>query len=158
DLLPVGAAVGGLVQRTFGTAIDQGPDVAAALVGGGDQDVGVARVHDHVGDAGVLADVEDLLPELCAVGGLVEPAGAAGGPEGLLGGDVDDVGVARVDDDLADVLGGGQADVAPGLAAVVGAVDAVAVADAALAVVLAGADPDDLGVPRVEGDGADGVG
>src|SRR5262249_15913030 len=64
----------------------------------------------------------------------------------------------RVDDDLADVLGGGQADVAPGLAAVVGAVDAVAVADAALAVVLAGADPDDLGVPRVEGDGADGVG
>src|SRR5262249_62369334 len=58
----------------------------------------------------------------------------------------------------ADVLRVLQADVAPGLATVVGAVDAVAVGDAALAVVLAGADPDDERVLRVEGDGADGVG
>ena len=50
-----------------------------------------------------------------------------------------------------------QPDVLPGLAAVVALVDAVAVADAALAVVLAGADPDDVRVLRVEGDAADGV-
>src|SRR5207253_7121363 len=111
-----------------------------------------------VGDAGVFADVEDLLPELAAVGGLVEAAVATGRPERALRGDVDDIAVARIDDDLADVLGFGEADVLPRLAAVVGAVDAVAIADATLAVVLAAADPDGLGVFGVEGDGADGVG
>src|SRR5262249_53482527 len=104
-----------------------------------------------------VADRQHLLPGLAAVGGFVQPAVAAGVPERALGGDVDHVGVARVDDDAADVLRVLQADVAPGLAAVVGAVDAVAVGDAALAVVLRGADPDDVGVLRVEGDGADGV-
>src|SRR5262249_25533373 len=54
--------------------------------------------------------------------------------------------------------GPAKADVLPRLAAIVGAVDAIAVADAALAVVLAGADPDGFGVLGVEGDGADGVG
>src|SRR5262249_52237830 len=75
-----------------------------------------------------------------------------------LGGDVDGAGVARVEEDLADVLGLLQADLVPGLAAVDGFVDAVAVADRALAVVLAGAYPDDVGVLRVQGDVADRVG
>src|SRR5207302_1158493 len=75
-----------------------------------------------------------------------------------LGGDVDDAGVARVEEDLADVLGLFQADLLPALAAVKGLVDAVAVADRALAVVLAGADPDDARVLGVEGDIADRVG
>src|SRR5207253_1416601 len=52
----------------------------------------------------------------------------------------------------------GEADVLPRLAAVVGAVDTVAIADAALAVVLAGANPDGVGVLWVEGDRTDGVG
>src|SRR5262249_35931053 len=103
-------------------------------------------------------DGEPFLPGAGAVNGLVEAAVAAGRPQRALGGDVDDVGVARVDDDLGDVLGLLEADVLPALATVVGAVQPVAVADAALAVVLAGADPDDLGAFRVEGEGADGVG
>ena len=155
ELRPGGAAVGRFVDGALRAAVDQRPDVPAALVGGGEQHVGVARIEDDVGDAGVLADGQHLLPGLAAVGGLVQAAVAARPPERSLGGDVDDVGVARVDDDLADVLGLLQAHVLPDLAAVVGAVDAVAVADAALAVVLAGADPDDVRVLRDRGRRAD---
>ncbi len=91
DLLPGLAAVGRLVEARFGAAVDQGEDVAPALVGSGDQGVGVARVHDHVGDAGVLADRENGRPGLASVGRLVEATVAAGGPERALGGDVDGV-------------------------------------------------------------------
>src|SRR5207248_9178659 len=149
--------VGRFVDGTFGAAVDERPDVPAALVAGGEEHVRVARVHDHVGDAGVLADRESFLPGLAGVGGLVKAAVAARSPQRPLGGDVDRVGVPRVDDDLADVLGRLEAHVFPGLATVVGAVDAVAVADAALAVVLAGADPDHVRVLRVEDHGANGV-
>ena len=101
---------------------------------------------------------QHLLPGLAAVGGLVEAAVAAGAPQRSLGGDVDDVRVARIDDDLADVLGVLQADVLPADAAVARAVDAVAVADAALGVVLAGAHPHGERVVGVEGQAADRVG
>src|SRR5207244_9479469 len=110
---------------------------------------------DQVGHAGVVADRERLLPILTAVGALVEPAVAAGSPERPLGGHVDDVRVPRVDDDLADMLGLLEAHLLPAFAAVVRAVDAVAVADAALAVVLPGADPDNVRVFLVQDDDAD---
>ena len=112
----------------------------------------------HVADAGVLGDREHRRPGLAAVGRLVEAAVAAGRPERALRRDVDGVRVLRVDQDLADVLGALEADVLPALAAVLALVDAVAVADAALAVVLAGADPDDVRVLRVDRDAADRVG
>src|SRR5262249_5322908 len=155
EFVPGGAAVGRFVQGAFRPAVDERPDVPAALVGGRDQYVGVARVLHHVGDAGVLADLQHALPRLAAVGGLVPAAVAARPPQRPLGGDVDHVRVARVDEDLADVLGLLQADLLPRLAGVVGAVHAVAVADGALAVVLAGADPDGVRVLRVERDVAD---
>ena len=69
------------------------------------QHVRVARIEHDVGDAGVLADVQHLLPGLAAVGRLVEPAIAARSPQRPLGRDVHRVRVARVDQDLADVLG-----------------------------------------------------
>ena len=53
-------------------------------------------------------------------------------------------GVLRMDDDLADLERLLQAHVLPGLAAVGGLVDAVAVGDGVARVVLAGADPDDV--------------
>src|SRR6185436_18710065 len=118
------------------------PDAARALVRRGVEDVGVARVHHDLGDAGVLADEEHGVPRLAAVGGLVEPALAAGLPERALGGHVHHARIPRVDDDPADVLGALEAHVLPALAGVVGAVDAVPVRDAPLAVVFAGAHPD----------------
>src|SRR5262249_49534428 len=151
------AAVGRFVQGALGAAVDQRPDVAAALVGRGEEHVGGARGEHDVGDAGVVADRQHLVPGATAVGRLEQAPVAAGPPQRPLRRHVHGVGAARVDDDPADVLGGRQADVLPRLAAVVGAVDAVAVADAALAVVLAGADPDHVRVLRVEHDGADGV-
>ena len=62
--------------------------------------------------------------------------------------DVDDVRVARIDDDVLDVLGVLEAHPLPRLAGVGRLVDAVAEADAALIVVLAGAEPDDVRVLR----------
>src|ERR1700748_3253381 len=51
-----------------------------------------------------------------------------------------------------------QAHVLPALAAIVRTIDAVTVRDGALAVVLTGTDPDDVGVFGIDGDCADGVG
>ena len=157
DPLPGLAAVGRLVNTRPRAAVDEGEDVAPALVGGGDEGVGVAGVHDDVGHARVLVDREHGRPGLPAVCRLVEAAVAAGSPQRALGRHVDDVRVLRVNEDLADVLGGLEAHVLPALPAVLAPVDAVAVADAPLRVVLARAHPDHVGVPRVDRDAADRV-
>src|SRR6185312_10348256 len=122
---PVRAAVGGLVDAALGAAVNQCVDVALALVGGSVEGVGIARIHDQVAGAGVLGDGEHVFPGGAAVGGLEHAAVAARAPERSLGGDIDGVGVARIDDDAADVAGILESHVAPGGAAVVGAVDAV---------------------------------
>ena len=149
-LLPRLPAVRRLVDARPGAAVDEGEDVAPALVGSGHQGVRVAGVHDDVGHARVLVDGQHGIPGLPAVRRLVEAAVAAGAPERALRGDVDDVRVLRVDEDLADVLGGLQADVLPALAAVLALVDAVAVADAPLRVVLPRAHPHDVRVAGVD--------
>ncbi len=91
DLAPGLAAVGRLVNRRFRAAIDQRPDVSAPLVGDRVQGVRIARVVQHIRDARVLADVQDQLPGLAAVGGLVETAIAARSPQGTLSCYVDHV-------------------------------------------------------------------
>ncbi len=155
DLLPRGPGVGRLVQRRFGTAVNQRPHVAPPLVGRGVEHVGVARVHRDVVDAGVLADGQHGLPRLPGVGRLVEAAVAARRPERAHRGHVDHLRVAGVHDDAADVHRVLEAEVLPRLAAVGGAVDAVPVGNAALAVVLPRADPDDVRVVGVERDAPD---
>ena len=49
----------------------------------------------HVDDAGLVVDVEDLLPGLAAVGGLEQAALLVGAVEPAEGADVDDVRVLR---------------------------------------------------------------
>ncbi len=147
-----------LVDGRFGAAVDDRVDVPAALVGRGVEDVRLARVHEDVRDPRVLGDLEDLRPGLAAVRGLVEPAVPARRPEGSLACRVDDLGVARVDEDLGDVLRRLEPHVLPGSTAVLRTVDAVAVAHAALAVVFPRAHPDHAGVLGVEGQAPDGVG
>src|SRR5260370_12020335 len=110
--------------------------------------------HD-VRDARVFADGQHSVPRFAAIGGLVETASAGGRPERSLRGDVDDVGVARIDDDLRDVLRLFQPDVFPALPAVDRFVDAVTHRDRALAVVLARSNPDYERVVRVDGHAAD---
>jgi len=158
ELAPGLAGVFGLVDGGLRAAADFGVDVGAALFRGGVDPVRAARIEHHVVHAGVLADLQRLGPGGAAVLGLVQAAVAAGAPGGAFGGHVDHSGVARVDGDHPDVAGFLQTHVLPALAAVDGFVHAVAVADGALVVVLAGADPDDVGVGGVHGHAADGVG
>ena len=129
--------------------------MTAPLVGGGKDDVRVARVEDDVADAGVLADREDGSPGRAAVGRLVESAFAALREERPLRCHVDDARVARVDENLADVFGGFEPHPLPGLAGVGRFVDAVAEVSTALAVVFPRAQPEDVRVFRIDRDAAE---
>src|SRR6266850_2224225 len=103
------------------------------------QNIGIAWIHDHVGNAGVLADLDEAGPILAAIGGFVEAAITAAFPQGSRGGDINNVAIARVDENFRNVLGLAQAHVVPGAAAILALVHAVTIGDAALIVVLAGA-------------------
>ena len=101
--------------------------------------------------------VQNLRPGLAAVGGLVEPAIAARSPERPLGRDVHRVrsrGSMRILPMCSEFFSPTFFQVLPPS---VRLVNAVAVADAPLAVVLAGADPDDVRILRVDHDAADRV-
>src|ERR1043165_641779 len=104
--------------------------------------VWIVGIDHDVGDACVLADVENVLPRLAAVGSLEQTALAARSPQRTLRGHIDDVRVFRIDGDAADVLGSFETDVFPTAAAVVRLVNTVTIGNAALAVVLPSADPD----------------
>ncbi len=158
ELAPGLAAVDRLVNGRLGPAADERPDVAATLMRGSIDRIRVARVEQDVGDAGVVTDLEHLCPGLAGVGAAIDAALAAAAPQRPVSRHPDDARVARVDEDAADVLGLLENHLLPRLAAVERAIDTVAVGDAALVVVLAGADPDDVGVLRVDGQGADRVG
>ena len=157
QFLPRRPAVRRLPDPRTGSAVDQGPDVAASLVARGVEDVGVAGVAHDVGHSRVLVHGEDRLPRLAAVSRLVQAAVPSRRPERPLSGHQHAARIARVDEDLRDVLGILEPQVLPRHAAVVRPVDAVAVRDAALRVVLAGADPDRQRVLRVERHAADRV-
>ncbi len=158
DLLPGGTGIGGLVDGPFRAAGDEDPHVTTPLVGGSVDDVGVPGVEDDVGDAGILRHVQDSLPGLPTVGGLVEASFPTAGPEGSLGCGIDHVGVARVDKDVPDVLGSLQPHAPKALPPIRALVDPVPVAGAPLGGVLAGADPYHVGMEGIHRHGADGIG
>jgi hypothetical protein len=150
--------VGGFEKSGFGPAADEEADVAAALVGSGVENVGIAWIHEDLGDTGVFTDSEDSFPSQAAIGGFVEAAIAAGRPEGALGGDVNDFGIARVNKNPLDVFGMFEAGARPGFAAVGAFVNAIAKADAAQGLVLARAEPEHVRIFRVDGDRPERVG
>src|SRR5579871_3171848 len=158
QLLPMRACVGALVDRRFGTARDDDAGVAPALIGGSVYDIGIARVDIEVGDAGILADLQDGLPGLAPVGGFVKTAIAARREERPLRGHQNHVRIARIDPDFRDVLGVRQSHHFPGLAPVGALVNAVAIAYGPLALILTGAQPHDVGVLGVHGHAPEGVG
>ena len=141
-----------LVDAGVRSAAVESPAGAAALIRGREEHLRIRRVHDQVHGTGVLVDGEDVLPRDAAVGGLEDAALLVGAPQPAERGDVDDVGILRVDDDPADVLRLAQPHVLPGLAAVGRLVDAVAPRRALAVVRFAGADPHDVRIGRVDGD------
>src|SRR5258708_1940336 len=153
------ASVDGAVQRAFRAAVDHAEIAALPLVGGGQQDIGIARIQDDVATAGVVTDFDQACrPSLAAVGAHVQAALTAALPEGAGSGHVHHVGIARVYHDAGNVLGEFEAYVAEGAPAVFALIDAVAVGDTALVVVLARAHPDDGGGLGVASNPTDGVG
>ena len=129
DLRPRLASIGAAMDGALRAAIDEGEEGTAALIRRRDHDVRVPRIDDHVSHAGVLADLEDLLPRLAAVGRFVKTAISTRRPERPLRGHVDDVAVFRMNDDAPDVFGVLEAHVLPRLASVLRLVHAVAIGD-----------------------------
>ena len=129
EVRPGVAAVVGAPQTRARTAGVDRPERAAGLPGGGEDAPRVRRVEREIDGAGLLTDVEDELPRVAAVGRAVDA------PLGVVlrcvaeRGHVDEVGVVRVHEDLADVAGLLEAGMGPRRAPIAGAVDAVAVAD-----------------------------
>ncbi len=155
--IPSFARIDGAPQCALRSAVNQRVVFALSLVGGGQQNIGIARVHDHVGNAGVFADLDETGPVLAAISGFVEAAIAAALPQGSGGRDVNHVAIARVDENFGNVLGLAQAHVVPGTSAIFAFVHAVAIGDAALIVILAGADPNGRRILGVDSHGADGI-
>ncbi len=155
--LPGGAAVVAGEEAGARPAGPEGPRPAPELPHAGEELLRVRGVDRQVAGAGLLVDVEDLLPGLPAVRGLEDAALRVLPPLAPQGGDPGDVGIGRMEDDAGDVLGAVEPHVGPGLAGVERAVDAVADRGAVAQVPLAGAHPDDVRVPLEDGDGADRV-
>ena len=147
ELVPGLSGVGRLVDAAARASQVERPGQALLVVRGGIEDLRVLRIHDEVGRAdhpAVGLDLERLGPGLAAVDRLVDAALVVRGIEVAQRRHVDDVGVHRVDDDAADVMGVFEAHVGPRLARVDRLVDPVAPVGAARGGVLARADPDDL--------------
>jgi hypothetical protein len=155
ELRPRMTSVRRLVDPTFGPGRQESVLPALTLLRRRIEHVGVGRVHRQVAETGVPADLLRIRPRLSAVGRLVEATLAAGGPEWPERGDVDDVRIARVDDDPADVLRPWKHRRRPGLSAVGRLVDARAPRRAPHVVRLAGAHPHDIGVRRRDRHSAD---
>src|SRR6185312_14898537 len=99
ELRPGLAGVGGLVDAALGTTANHLSNGSSTLVRGGVQKVGILDVEHDVADAGVRTDRQHRIPGGSAVSGLVESPLTAGRPQRALRRNVNDVGIARVDDD-----------------------------------------------------------
>ena len=120
--------------------------IAQALVGAGVQRVGVLAVEPHVDGASLGVDEQHSLPRGAAVLGAEHPALVVLAPEFAEGCDEHDVGVLRVDLDMADLKGVAQTHVGERGTSVDGLVDAVAPLHGVARVLFAGADPEDVAV------------
>ena len=116
----------------------------------------VLRIHrDSRGAGGKIGALQDQIPGLAAVGRFVEAAIGRIAPERARHRGINRVTALRTNDDLRNALRVFQPRLVPGLAAVGRLVDAVANRDAVADPRFTRADPDVLGVLRVERDRAD---
>src|SRR5581483_797844 len=102
-------------DRAFWAAVNQRKHVSAALIRRSVNRFRVVRIDNDVGDAGVLANLQNLVPGLAAISRFVESAIAARTPQRSLRRDVNDVRIFRIDRDAADVLRILETNIAPGL-------------------------------------------
>ena len=157
---PPGApAVQRLVEttaRSAGGRIDV-PRRPAGLPQGGVDHVGIAGLEGHVDGPGVGVVEQRPGPGPTAIGGAEHAALRIGTVGMAERGCQQHVRVARIDQDLADLLGVLQPDGGPGGPAVGRAEHAFALGDIGAHVGLARADVDDVAIARGHGQGADGA-
>ena len=155
--LPPGAsAIDALVDPAVGTAAVEAPRTASTLIGRGIEHLGIGRVHRQINRAGVFIQAKHVLPVLSAVDRHEHAAFRVRTPKVSERGRVYDIGVLRIDDDSADVVRLTKTHVLPRPAAVGRLVDAIAPRGALSIVGFARADPDHVGIGRVDGHVADG--
>ncbi len=137
----------------------KGPGLTLPGIERGVERVGAGGIQDDVAAAHPIRigrrGLQGGAPGLAAVARDVEAPLSAPRPEVAERRDPGDVRVRGVDHDAGDRARALQPDVLPGLAAVLGEVDAVAPGRAVAIVALAAADPDRLRIRRRHGDGAD---
>ena len=152
---PFGTAVVGDVQPAARPARAEEPRPASERPHRREELVGVLRVDHQVGDARARVHVQDALPRLAAVGGLVDAALLAVTPRRSHGAHVHRARVRRMDDDAVDALRALQPHVPPSVAPVEAAVDAVADARRVARVPFPRARPHHVRVRLRHRDGAD---
>ena len=152
DVRPRVTAVTGFPQPAFGAATVQCPEATIHLPDARVEDAGVLLVEGQVHSTGFVTHKKDVLPGRSTIHRFIDTPFRVGAESMAQRGDVDDIGVARMNADLADVTGVGQAAVSPRLAAVAGLVDAVTVADVGADGRFAHAHVDHVGVRRRHGD------
>ena len=155
DVGPCLATVGGLIEPAAGTAARHLVLDAIRLPQGGIQDIGIVRVNHDVDGAGLGVLEQRAPPGLAAVAALEYATFLTGAVVKAETGDVDDLGVGRMDADFGKGVRVPEADIGPLLSAVCRFVDAVAGHDIAADARLAHADVDDVRVRVGNRDGAD---
>src|SRR6185312_8797667 len=146
DVAPVRAAIGALVDAAARAAAGKRPGPPRSLPRRGVQRVRGGRIHGHRDHAGVVVDVEHLVPGLAAVGAFEDAALGVWSPDVAKRGGIDHVRILRIDEDPTDDVRGVQPDVLPALAAIHRLVHPLPGQEGIADVRFACADVDDLGV------------
>ena len=118
----------------------------------------ILRIENDVDAAGAVVEVMNFLPALAAVASAENATFGVFAVSMPESGNEGDIRIRGVDDDFADVARVLQANVVPGLAAVVRTVDAVTEGDVAANAGFACADINDVGIGFRDRDAADGGG
>ena len=156
QLRPRVATIRGLPDPALPAPREHRPGCALELVGRGIEDARVRRVHREVVRARRVVDEEHLLPALPAVRGPEDPALGVR-PEGVADRrDVDAVRVARVHDDIGDLVRLLEPEGLPAAPGVGGAVHPRTEGEVLAELGFAAAHVDHVGIARGDGDGAHG--
>ena len=156
EMFPGESTVSRFIKSATGTAAGEGPRLTAHLIHRRIDDAGVLRIEHYIDSARVLVFIENLLPGLSAVGGAKHAAFFIRSPGVAECSHQNDVRVARVNDQCADMARVFQSEVLPTLTTVGGFVDAVTIRDVAAQAGFAGSHVEDVVVSIGNSDGSDG--
>ena len=118
QLVPRESAVHRFVQAAPGAATVEVPGLAADLPQCGVNNAGISGIEYHINGAGIVVLIQDLLPGFATVGRAENTPLCIRAPRVSQGRDQNDVRIARVNDDGADVARVFQTYVLPGQASV----------------------------------------